>query len=441
VLDLAWQAAGPIRAVQTRVRALIALLHVAGLAACAAPEAVVTDEPTEDDEEHVGQTGAGEQEDETGESMPSGQPVQLVPGCTAHATLAGFETWFHFVRPDKPCTGMAGSGKDYHAIVELIRLIDSVPSGGRIDGHIYNITIDSVGKALYDAQMRGVDVRLSTDGQVATSSDPVKTLYLDKINGVVYCASSTNRACVSTATDAISHTKLFVFSTAFSPELKSVDKVVWFGSANQTNASGTNLYNNTVTVYGDVPLYDLMRDYLDDLRARVRSADYYDPTSGRGHLLAQSADVYVSPETQTDLVVNRLDDVTPDANCAVRVMHASIRDSRMAVVDRLVTMKGGGCKVYVVASEVEPDALAALKGAGIPVRQFKIHDKVIVVHGKYGTAYQYRVYTGSHNLSISANQKYDEIFVKLAPETDASHVVYDEYVTHFNDAYNVATPL
>jgi hypothetical protein len=122
-------------------------------------------------------------------------------------------------------------------------------------------------------------------------------------------------------------------------------------------------------------------------------------------------------------------------------MQASVRDSRLAVVGRLIKMKEGGCKVWVVASTVEPDALAALRGAGIPVRRHRVHDKAFVVYGRYGDDYRYRVYTGSHNLSGSANRKFDEIFVKLAPETAASHPVYDAFYTHFNDAYNAGEPL
>lgn len=416
------------------MRTLSLLLALAATAACAAPgDPTVEDQPTEDD--------TAIDEDEVPTPPPSDEPIALAPGCTARATLAGFPTWFFFVRPDRPCSGEPGTGVDHHAINELTRLIDSVPAGGRIDGHIFNITIDSVGKALLDAQTRGVDVRISTDGQLATSNDSVKSLYLDKLAGIVYCTSASNRACVSNATDAISHTKLFVFSHATAPDDAESDDVVWFGSANQTVASGMKLYNNTVTIYGDTALYLAMQDYLDDLRLKTRAADYYDPSSGRGHLLTASADVYVSPEAQTDLVVNRLDDVTPDATCKLHVMQASIRDSRMDVVNRIIAMKRGGCQTMIVADTVEPQALAALKAAKIAVREAPIHDKVFLVYGKYGSGYQYRVYTGSHNLSGSANRKYDEIFVKLAPETGATHPIYDEYVTHFDDAYGIGSAL
>jgi phosphatidylserine/phosphatidylglycerophosphate/cardiolipin synthase-like enzyme len=345
----------------------------------------------------------------------------------------------HFTRPPAPCRPTATAGVDGHILGELVRLVDSVPAGGRIDGHIFNITVDSVAAALLRAQDRGVAVWLSTDGQVGRSTDSAKTQYLDRLSHKVYCGTSSTASCVGSSTDAISHTKLFIFSTATAPDGAVHTKVSWFGSANQTQASGMKTFNNTVTIYGDGPLYDRFRGYLDDLFGQRRRADYYDPGSGRGHILAAAADVYISPETGTDLVVHRLDDLTPDADCRVRVMQASIRDSRLDVVSRLVAMKRGGCKVWVVASTVEPRALDALRAAGIPVRKHHVHDKVFVVRGRFDGSEQLRVYTGSHNLSISANRKYDEIFVKLAAENATTHPVYDAYFTHFNDAYNAGT--
>lgn len=378
---------------------------------------------------------------------PDGEPplppptVTLAPGCTAKATLGGHPAWFFFTRPDRPCTGTAGSGLDQHALVELVRLIDSVPAGGRIDGHIFSITVDGVAKALLDAQSRGVAVWISTDGAVAASTDTAKTLYLDKLVHKVYCTSANNTACISTIDDAISHTKLFVFSTATAPDGATANDVVWFGSANQTYASGERLYNNTVTIYGDADLYAKLHAYLDDLYAKRRRTDYYDSASGRGYLLTDSADVYVSPEAETDLVVNRLNDLSPGAGCEVRVIQASIRDSRIDVVNQIIAMKRGGCTVSVVADTVEPAALAALKGAGITPRHMPIHDKSFIVKGTFGSATAYRVYSGSHNLSGGSAHRFDEIFVKLAPETEVAHPVYDAYVAHFTDAYAAGTPL
>lgn len=412
--------------------------EISGSAAGSPPASAATAPPPSSDEERDDPAIPDPPEPAEGEVGPPKAAATLVPGCTAKASVGGYPAWFFFTRPDKPCTGKAGSGLDSHALDELTRLIDSVPAGGRIDGHIFSISVDGVARALLAAQTRGVDVWISTDGAVATSTDSAKTDYLDKLVHKVYCTSGSRTSCVGTADAAISHTKLFVFSTAKAPDGTVAKDVVWLGSANQTYASGMRLYNNTVTIYGDNALFTKMRGYLDDLYGRRTQSDYYDPSSGRGHYLTTSADVYVSPEEQTDLVVNRLDDITPDAQCEVRVIQASIRDSRLDVVQRLVTLKNGGCKVYVVADTIEPVALALLKGAGIAPREKPIHDKSFIVYAKYGAAYAYRVYTGSHNLSGGSAHRFDEIFVKLAAETGATHPVYDAYKTHFADAYDDA---
>jgi phosphatidylserine/phosphatidylglycerophosphate/cardiolipin synthase-like enzyme len=409
------------------MRVIAACLLV--LASCAAD---VVDAPVDDPEDE----DIVEEEADSDPDVADIGELAAAPGCVAHGTLGGHDVWLHFTRPPAPCRPTATAGVDGHVLGELVRLIDSVPAGGRIDGHIFNITVDSVAAALVRAQDRGVAVWISTDRQVGRSTDSAKTQYLDRLAHKVYCGTSATASCIGASNDAISHTKLFVFSTATAPDGSVHAKVAWFGSANQTQASGMKTFNNTVTVYGDGPLYDRFRGYLDDLFAQRRRTDYYDPSSGRGHILAAAADVYVSPETGTDLVVNRLDDIAPNSDCRVRVMQASIRDSRMDVVNRVITLKRGGCRVWVVASTVEPRALAALRGAGISVHRHHIHDKVFLIHGRFSGADQFRVYTGSHNLSISANQKYDEIFVKLGAETAASHPVYDAYFTHFNDAYN-----
>lgn len=365
----------------------------------------------------------------------------LARGCVATAALGGHPAWLFFTRPDAPCAGAAGSGKDRNAVRELTRLIASVPPGGRIDGHIFSITVDSVAKALYDAQVHGVDVRISTDGAVGHSKDYSKTGYLDRLDHIVYCHGADNRSCIGTADKAISHTKLFVFSRATAPDGTASDDVSWFGSANETYASGEKLYNNTVTIYGDAKLYAGFRDYLDDLYHQRRAADYYEPSTGRGHILAASADVYISPELETDLVTHRLDDVKPTSSCRVRVLQHELLDSRLPVVDRLVDMKRGGCKVWVATAKVGSEALARLHAAGIPVHHKPIHDKSFLIYGDFGGSYQYRVYSGSENLSSSAAHRYDEIFVKLAAETGDTHPIYDAFKAHFDDAYGDGTSL
>jgi hypothetical protein len=361
------------------------------------------------------------------------------PGCVATGTLGGAKAWVFFVRPDAPCRG-TGYGKDRNAMAELIRLIRSVPEGGRIDGHIFNISIDQVAKELYQAQKRKVAVYISTDGQVAGSQDAAKTVYLDQLKHIVYCSGS-NRACIAKRDKAISHTKLFTFSKATQPDGTVSSDVVWFGSANQTLTSGTNTFNDTVTIYGANGIYKDLRHYLDDLYEQKRTGDYFKPDSGRGYIRRLPANVYISPEAQTDLVNHRLDDLTPGAGCEVRVMQSMMKDNRQAIARRLVKMKEGGCDVRVVSSHPDPETIQRLKAAGIEVRRARVHNKAFIVRGNFAGTTKYRVHTGSHNIGIGATRYFDEIFVKLAPEVGETHPVYDAYVQHFQDAWDGAEPL
>jgi len=117
---------------------------------------------------------------------------------------------------------------------------------------------------------------------------------------------------------------------------------------------------------------------------------------------------------------------------------AMIHDSRPELVDLLVSLKQGGCGVWVVGSSIQPTSLSRLKSAGIGVRQHSVHDKTIVAFAKFaGSAdNRYLIFTGSHNWTYSANYRNDELFVRLE-----SSVFYTSYYNHFNDAYNTGAPL
>ena len=66
--------------------------------------------------------------------------------------------------------------------------------------------------------------------------------------------------------------------------------------------------------------------------------------------------------------------------------------------------------------EMDRGVYDALTKAGVGIRRAPaVHDKYFLVYGKFGSRYEYRVYTGSQNWSGSALNTNDEIFVKMAP--------------------------
>ena len=105
----------------------------------------------------------------------------------------------------------------------------------------------------------------------------------------------------------------------------------------------------------------------------------------------------------------------------------TLRD-HLAVDKRLE--QAGGADYLMTLVEGVPNAASAPEYARC------VHDKFFLIYGKYGTTYNYRVYTGSQNWSQDALSENEELFVKMAPESGTVHPIYDAYYTHFNDAYN-----
>ncbi|NMO21284.1 hypothetical protein HPC49_29645 [Pyxidicoccus fallax] len=362
---------------------------------------------------------------------------------SASATLGGKLVWAHFNNPP------AFAGRDYTITDELKRLINDTPAGGTIRGAIHSLSIDGVADALLAAQnTRGVTVYLVLDGKNAPSTDPAVNTIRQIANHRFCTNSNGGDGCISTSADGNMHTKLFTFSQTKDPSGVLRPYVSWFGSANLTYASGTDAFNNTMTVYDAATLYDGLNANFSDMynRRHYANNDYYDSASGRGYYQANPADAYASPEGpgQTDTIVTRLNDVTPDANCRVRIGMSFVTTGRPELLAQVKRMKAGGCAVWMVVSGNATDGIDMaqsvyneLLDAGVAIRRRdKVHDKFFLVYGKYGTSYAYRVYTGSQNWSQDALGENEEIFVKMAPESGSVHPMYDAFYTHFNDAYN-----
>ncbi|MEV4758558.1 phospholipase D-like domain-containing protein [Micromonospora sp. NPDC049559] len=380
-------------------------------------------------------------------AAPTGPAPAAVPSASAVAsasavstTLAGYPVWAHFTDPT--------AGRDYTIINELQRLIDAAPAGSTIRGAIHSLSVDSVADALLRAQNRGVTVLALLDGKNESSTDPGIATIRQLTNHQFCQNSSGGRGCISTSADGDMHTKLFTFTSTTDPNGVARGNVVWFGSSNLTYATGPDAFNNTITVYGDATLAAGLNANFSDMwnRRHYSGDDYYDAASGRGYYQAAAADAYASPEGagQTDTIVTRLNDLTPDADCRLRVGMASVTTGRPQIVSLVTRFRSAGCKVWMVVGTNADGGIAMpqsvyneLLGAGVAIhRKDDVHDKFFAAYGKYGSAYQYRVYTGSQNWTQDALGENDEIFVKMAPESGSTHPLYDGYYTHFNDAYN-----
>ncbi|WP_394829670.1 phospholipase D-like domain-containing protein [Pendulispora albinea] len=357
---------------------------------------------------------------------------------TASTTVGGYPVHVHFSNP--PAFG----GDDPTILDEVVRLLDATPAGETVRAAIHSLTANAVANALVAAKNRGVNLKIVEDGSDEFDPDTSpRELHAALGANHVFCGKRVkdgNFGCITTDSSGIMHTKLITFSKTKDPSGELRTNVSWFASANMTYASGSKMFNNAITVYGDKALYDHFGGYFGHLFAQRHYSqnDYYDAASHRGYFEGTTARVYTSPEQDGDLVYNRLNDIVADSSCRIRVAQAAINDSRMKLVDLLVARKRAGCLVWVVVDGIEKDALAKLKGANIPVRRHVVHDKMVLVNSKFGdsTANRFLIFTGSHNWTYSANYRNDEIFVRLE-----SKDLYDAFYTHFNDAYNAGTPL
>lgn len=330
----------------------------------------------------------------------------------------------------------AGATQDMAILDHLIYLVDNAPSGAIIRAAIHNISANGVQAAFQRAKDRGVTVYVvhsghqypGTPGDDADTSPEDLQRYLDGGAGTRFrwctaggtLAGSGYDGCISRDPSALMHSKLVLISRTKDTGGTVRDNVVWLGSANMTYATGANSYNNTVTVYGDKSFYDgFVGEYWTKLwnKTAFTGNDYYDSSSGRGYFGGSAANlqVYASPEQGTDLVYNRLTYIDPDTACAVRVAEAMWTSGRKNVAELLVAKKRQGCWVSVAVGSIDSEVLAVLRGAGIAVRKINTHDKFILVKGRYAGSADVRrlVFTGSHNLSHSANYINDELFVKL----------------------------
>ncbi|NGN63095.1 hypothetical protein G5C51_04135 [Streptomyces sp. A7024] len=345
---------------------------------------------------------------------------------------------------------VALGGADPAQIDHLVALINGAPADSTIHMAISSITLDEVYNAIAAAVSRGVRVQVVQNGLGRDYEDSTPT-DLATLLGANHrwCdhGSSTlayGAGCLSRNNTGLMHAKYILFSRTKDSSGTPRDNVVWFGTPNMTNSTGKNEFNDSFTFYGDRTLYTNFSTELWTPMWNERSYsndDFYDAATPRGYFgsSASHTQVYASPEQNTDLVVNRLNYITADDECRIRVMEAAIADSRPAVTDKIVALKRGGCRVWVGTGSIQSASLAKLKNAGIPVRKAPVHDKTIIVYAKYAGSAANRtlVFTGSHNITYSALHYNDEILVKV----EDSQPMYDAFYDHFNDAYNTGSPL
>lgn len=336
------------------------------------------------------------------------------------------------VRTETHFTDGLAEPRDETILDHLVRLIDATEKGESIDIAIHSITANPVAKAIIAAHEKGVRVRVVHNGEDFESKDETPEMLAKALGGAHrWCGKvakgGEGGGCIAKHESSLMHSKLVLFSKTKDATGAVRSHVVWFGSANMTWATGAKSYNNTTTVYGDEKLYTQFRTkYFARLwsQERLPKDDFAFTSSASGMT------VWPSPDGDSDIVLTRLRRIDPDDECEIDIAQSMIFDSRMDVVNEVVRLKRGGCKVRVTVNNLQEKPKAAFAAAKIPVRRNETHDKIVLVNARFGDKRQKLVFTGSHNWTQSANSVNDELLVKIANAN-----VYSAFLVHVDQQF------
>jgi phosphatidylserine/phosphatidylglycerophosphate/cardiolipin synthase-like enzyme len=365
---------------------------------------------------------------------------------------------------------LAHSGKDRAIINQAVRLINDAPEGANVLIGLHSLTIAEVSNAIKDAHSRGVVVKVVYDGKKWDDTyQKAKTLNetLGDANVKKCGNNSSGGGCLSNSSSGYMHMKYMLLSQTKDSTGKLRDNVVWVSSANMTEATGTEAYNNAVTTYDDRELFlGYVRhvwypqacgkafdpanptlhdeDYACDLtadssRPSYSGNDYYSKSKPRGYFssAAIGTTVFVSPEQSTDQIVTQLDTIQDENQCTVLVLHASFNDSRSAVADKLVWLakeKAVKCQVRVLTTDIDSAQKKKLTAAGITNKKLKtqIHDKVIIVTEWNSKEISRWVLYGSQNLTGQSMTAQDNLLIR----TSGNDALHQGFRDHFYAAWS-----
>ncbi|WP_437801289.1 phospholipase D-like domain-containing protein [Sorangium sp. So ce693] len=375
---------------------------------------------------------------------------------------------------DAPAAAKTNSEREV-IISHLLSLIGSAQDDSEIHGAIYNLDIKDIAVALVEAASdpdRRVKVNLVADGCLEPAHwdrkrcktdvgsekwEAMTYLYNNRLHpsvqgriNITFCHQSNGgTACFGDPDKGIQHAKYFLFSSIPNPQDPTAAvNATWIGSANLTDSTGKRKFNDGLTVYGSLNLYNGMIGYYNAQTSQGnRDAQ---PTKQTIEATDVGATVYLLPEFRGNPLAvslsNHLSSFDVANNdCIIRVAHQSF--GLVDIFEVLRDFAKKGCKVQVAIgrgsmSHVKHGRLlrrlAKKTNAEVKVwgkRDGSIHSKMVVLtyKGRDGNG-RYVVYTGSQNISEPSVNKNDELLVEINGQA-----LHDAYSRHFDDYWTLPT--
>jgi hypothetical protein len=368
--------------------------------------------------------------------------LSLVLATTANAvaptvsSLGGVRVEAQFVEPD----AVADHNDETPVLERMSQMIRETPTGGTILMGLYSVDYPVIYYELYDAVVnRGVNVYIAESGDQDKDAGLAQEIHA--IPGIhhIFCGptGSANDSCNSTWNPSIQHAKYALFTQTKDTSGVMRNNVVWFGTANLTNATGGQAMNDTITVYGDNDLYNnffwglFLSMWNQSPRQSAFAPSANTQTSPTSHFFTSATtgiDVNASPSGSDDLLVDELNLVSPGSGCQVRVMEATF--TRPAVATRLAQMRQAGCSVQVLVDTLGCASKTNLVNGGVTIKhRDALHSKTLITVGAAG---HQNIYTGSHNTQPGALQN-DELLVRVPVD---GNPIYSGYIAYFNEGWN-----
>ncbi|MFI1483698.1 phospholipase D-like domain-containing protein [Streptomyces sp. NPDC020747] len=351
----------------------------------------------------------------------------------------------------------------------LIELTNAALPGSTIKVAVYHVWEASVVNALVAAKSRGVDVQVLLD-ESSVSDRPTNTAYstlasglgTDRTQSSYVATCPAKKSCLGDPRfgQSIMHNKFWLFSA-----VKGATNVVVETTSNSTPSAHTKFFNDALLLPNNPTMYDAYADYFDTMVARDwKSWNYRTVSNGlyKAYFFPRAGNTRA-----TDTVYSILNNVTckykdtAGVTQSTKVRVAIFKITRLAIAEKLVSLKKAGCSVSIVYAESDSaKSSGGTKGTweklhttgGPTVRCYNddrdplnpgqklatpyiIHSKYILIEGMYDGVKNKVSFTGSGNYTGPALRENDESIVKV--DDDAVH---DMYKVHFDRVARVAYP-
>lgn len=198
----------------------------------------------------------------------------------------------------------------------------------------------------------------------------------------------------------IAHAKMIVFE-----QVNRSPRVVMYSSGNLTKAAADIQWNDMQTVVNNRTIFNFAVARFAELSRDVRMANPYRVAAAHG--IAMSFFPWYGAGTAGDPIMRVLAPVrcrgvaggygNGNGRTVIRVSQTAIGDARgRRIAERLRFLKSAGCSVRVLYGLMGSRVKRILKGGGVPIHQLAtdddgdwiydryLHQKVLVVNGKYG---------------------------------------------------------